>query len=173
MQFSTALVALASATFTTTTTAITYDRYGGTYVPTTPITDYAALDLDQYELNLQLASRKLMPALHMYRDGGFSGSYAVLTLQNIGDAAATIPAGTTVYGETYSQSQVVGYVAQDTSWPQYAEEAELEVMYAVGDVQNDYLDCQVGGLWHFSMANRKGCTYYVDELGLFCVCVCC
>jgi hypothetical protein len=67
------MVVMAVAAFAVKAAAVPeYDRYAG-YLPSTRVTDEAALDLDQQELNAVLS----------YSQGGHAGSYARLTLTNI------------------------------------------------------------------------------------------
>ena len=132
-----------------------FDFYGGSYLPTTKIRDYAALDLDQLEMSRQLSMRKIIQAHYVYQSGGFSGSYAVLTLLNL--TAASYTEGSIVRGEDYLGFEVVGYLAKSYSWSADTDEVKVEIRYAVSNTQENDQACQVGGLWQFSMANRKGC----------------
>ena len=142
--------------FASTTTA--FDRYQG-YLPTTLVTDTAALDLDQYYFNEELSDRKIGYAMHVYREGGHSGSFAVLELENLGAPAQAFPKGTRVYGNAEDSTQVLGELMGDISWLENTNTKPIKVLYTVGNKQENYVNCQVGGLYRFEMANRDGCTY--------------
>jgi hypothetical protein len=132
-----------------------FDRYAG-YAPTNLITDYAAIDLDQEEYNLQLADRRVEMALNIYQQGGHSGSYAVL---NITDATRGVsyPVGTAVQGLSSANDLVNGTLLEAVKFT--GTSAQVKVLYDVGPEQLYYLDCQVGGLWTANRANRGGCKY--------------
>lgn len=134
-------------------------QFAQTYTPSQEnvVVDYSLLDLDKRQIGWKLDDRKHLPAYQVYRDGGYSGSFAILTLQGLGGSAGSYKAGTKVTGATYSAYPVIGYLTKDVSWTAAENHAEVEIQYELGDLENDILDCQVGGLWRFSEANRRGC----------------
>lgn len=130
-----------------------FDRYAG-YAPTTLITDYAAIDLDQEEFNLQLAERRVEMAMNIYEQGGHSGSYALLNITD-GTKGVTYPAGTVVKGFAAVNETVTGTLLEAVTFA--GSVAQVKVLYDVGEEQLYYVDCQVGGLWTVNRANRDGC----------------
>ena len=134
-----------------------FDRYAG-YLPTTSVTDLAALDLDQEVFNVELTDRHIDKALFVYEEGGHSGSYAKLTLTNLGQPAASYPIGTQVYGKNDAGEQVVGELRTAVSWGEDTVLAKvINVFYKVSDKQENHVGCQVGGLWRESDGVLKGC----------------
>lgn len=134
-----------------------YDRYAG-YEPTTSITDYAAIDLDQEILNEETGERILENAWQVYVNGGHSGSYAELIISN---ATVTVdyPAGTIVRGKNSFGDVVNGTLLEPAKWRKDASSPTIKVLYDVLPLQSEYSDCQVGGLFTFAAAERGGCTY--------------
>ena len=55
-----------------TVTDAAYNIYAGVYEPKNQITDLAALDLDQLEINMQLYDRKVNNAMLVYQEGAHS-----------------------------------------------------------------------------------------------------
>lgn len=157
---------LSMCLFASTTTA--FDRYQG-YLPTTLITDTAALDQDQYFFNEELSDRKIGSAMHVYRDGGHSGSFALLELENVGEPAQAFDKGTPVFGVAEDTTNVLGELLQDTTWAANSNSVSIKVLYNVGVNQETYVNCQVGGLYHFQMGNRDGCTYTHTQVLFFWV----
>jgi hypothetical protein len=134
-----------------------YDRYAG-YEPTTSITDYAAIDLDQEILNEETGERILENAWQVYENGGHSGSYAELTISNT-TAGADYPPGTIVRGKNSFDEVVNGTLLERAQWKAGAtSNPTIKVLYDVLPLQSEYSDCQVGGLYTFSAAERGGCT---------------
>lgn len=137
-----------------------YDRYAG-YEPTTSITDYAAIDLDQEILNEETGERILENAWWVYEEGGHSGSYADITITNITEAG-NFPKGTVVRGSNSFQEIVNGTLLEDVSWKDDGtSSAVIKVLYDVLPLQSEYSDCQVGGLYRFESALRQGCTFTI------------
>jgi hypothetical protein len=135
-----------------------FDRYGG-YLPTTLITDIAAIDLDQVEFNTELAERRVEMAMLIYEEGGHSGSYATLTITNV-TKAAEYPAGTIVRGSSVDDI-VNGTLMERAQLSAGTTNQPISVRYDVNDVQLDYVDCQVGGLNKIGgqRVNLNGCKY--------------
>ena len=134
-----------------------FDRYAG-YMPTNLITDYAAIDLDQEEFNLQLADRRVEYALKIYELGGHSGSYAILNITNA-TSGESYPVGTVVKGLSSAEQIVNGTLLEAVKFS--GSSAQVKVLYDVGETQLYYLDCQVGGLWTVGRADRDGCKFVV------------
>ena len=143
---------------------VVYDRYGG-YEPTTSITDYAAIDLDQEilneEINQEMGNRTLENAWWVYVEGGHSGSYADITISNITEAG-NFSKGTIVRGLNSFQDVVNGTLLENVSWKDDgASSAAIKVLYDVLPLQSEYSDCQVGGLYRFQAAERQGCMFTI------------
>lgn len=137
-----------------------YDRYAG-YEPTTSITDYAAIDLDQEFLNQETGNLTLETAWWVYVEGGHSGSYADITLTNITEAG-NLPKGTIVRGLNTFNEVVNGTLLEDVYWKDDGTATvAIKVLYDVLPLQSEYSDCQVGGLYKFQAAERQGCTFTI------------
>ena len=134
-----------------------YDRYAG-YEPTTSITDYAAIDLDQEILNRETGERILQNAWQVYEFGGHSGSYAELKITNISQHR-DFPIGTIVRGVNSFNEVVNGTLMEEARWNKDTVNPTIKVVYDVIPLQSEYSDCQVGGLSSFGAAERGGCTY--------------
>jgi hypothetical protein len=134
-----------------------YDRYAG-YEPTTPIVDYAAIDLDQEILNQETGERSLENAWQVYEHGGHSGSFAELKISNT-TIAVDYPVGTIVRGMNSFGDVVNGTLLEPAVWKKGADSPAIKVLYDVIPLQSEYSDCQVGGLYTFAAAERGGCTY--------------
>ena len=140
-----------------------YDRYAG-YEPTTSITDYAAIDLDQEILNEETGLRILENAWQVYEYGGHSGSYAELKISNT-TVAGNYPIGTIVRGKNSFSDITNGTLLEPAVWAKGASFPTIKVLYDVLPLQSEYSDCTVGGLYTFAAAERGGCTYSF----LFCI----
>jgi hypothetical protein len=141
-----------------------FNRYAG-YAPTNLITDYAAIDMDQEEFNLQLADRRVEMAMNIYQYGGHSGSYAVLNVTG-GSRGLSYPVGTVVHGLSSANDVVNGTLLEAMKFT--GSSAQVKVLYDVGPEQLYYVDCQVGGLWTVNRANRAGCKYSSAPCFGFC-----
>jgi hypothetical protein len=75
----------------------------------------------------------------VYTDGAFSWPYAVLSVP--GGIPVTLAQGTFVSGVNSEGEAVEGAVMERTA----QGKKSLKVQYVVGDVQEDYVKCQVGG----------------------------
>jgi hypothetical protein len=135
-----------------------YDRYAG-YEPTSSITDFAAIDLDQEIINEATGERILENTWQVYQNGGHSGSYAELTISNT-TIAADYPAGTIVRGKNFFDEVVNGTLLEPAQWKAGASSnPTIKVLYDVLPLQSEYSDCRVGGLYTFYAADRGGCKY--------------
>merc|ERR1712078_135365 len=123
----------------------------GGYEPKCQVTDQNALDLDQESLVLQLALSNddaFAAANKIYGEGGFSGSYAIVTLTT--PLPSSVSAGTVVMGLAADGNQVAGEVLETTS----AGATVLQVRYQTTDSQKNYVNCQVGAA---TVPNTEGC----------------
>jgi len=137
------------------------------YEPLTQVTDYAALDLDQFDYEEQAHVGDFVPARNVYEEGGHSMSFAELVLANP-TPDKSFPAGTKAIGVTEKNKTVSGILMEDVAWGSIdGVNITLKVRYDTSDVQAEYVDCQVGGLFTFMKANRNGCKYAPFENGDF------
>jgi hypothetical protein len=130
-----------------------------TYAPMTKVTDVAALDLDQNELERQLGVGALNNARAVYERGGNSLSIANLTLVNP-PGPMSYPQGTQVLGRTKGSANttVLGILVDESvTWGANPGNVTIHVQYVTSTNQKTYSDCQSGGLWTFSEANLNGC----------------
>jgi hypothetical protein len=138
---------------------VEYNRYAG-YLPSTRVTDEAALDLDQREFNLELSERRIKEGFIMYKQGGHAGSYARLTLTNVGSQdGEVLLAGAKITGNSSFSEPVSGVLKEDVTLSSATGDVNvLEVVYPVNNTQANYVECQVGGLNALARASRDGCT---------------
>jgi hypothetical protein len=146
---------------------LSFERIVG-YQPTTQVTDHAALDLDQQIMERELASGNLIHARNVYERGGHSYSIAQVTLLN-SPQAANWPVGTEVAGLTEDGLRgVLGTLLFAENWEASADGSpwvvQMDVLYTTSDIQETYVDCQVGGLYTFGAANRNGCKYRQNRI---------
>jgi hypothetical protein len=146
---------------------LSFERIVG-YQPTTQVTDHAALDLDQRAMDQQLALGSLIHARNVYEKGGHSYSIAQMTLTG-SPGSGNWPAGTQVFGLTEDGLRVVrGSLLFAEVWEPPADgtawNVEMDVLYTTSDIQEIYVDCQVGGLYTFGAANRNGCKHNIEYL---------
>lgn len=127
--------------------------------------DEAVIDLDMEKIVEQIAEQDLLRARNVYRDGGHSKSFAILTLQSP-PPNKSLKKSTLVAGWTEKSTRVFGSVLEDVSWQQPSPDGiTIKVLY---DLKNTE-PCQSGGLFTLRAANRDGCTYCADkdDLGSF------
>ena len=135
---------------------LTYDRIVG-YEPRSKVTDYAAIDLDQFMMEDRLSKGQLIKARNVYQFGGHSESIAKVTLMNP-PGAHSFPPGTKVMGIDKLGQDVEGTLAKRLVWDtQTNGNLEAHIKYFVSDKQDSYVGCQVGGLYSFEKANLDGC----------------
>jgi hypothetical protein len=87
-------------------------------------------------------------AANIYRSGGHSKSYS--TLQLLSTLTETIPEGTQITGSNDSGDVVTGEAYEEA----LSGTNILKFRYAVGSSQENYSQCQVGGLQE---TNTAGC----------------
>lgn len=138
---------------------LSFERLVG-YQPTTQITDHAAIDLDQQIMEQMMNAGNLIAGRNVYEQGGHSYSFAEIRLIN-SPSEASWPAGTQVFGLTEDGQEVSGSLLLPVQWTPPATgqtyQVNLDVLYKTSDIQEAYVDCQVGGLYTFNKANRNGC----------------
>jgi hypothetical protein len=131
--------------------------------PSTRVTDEAALDLDQQELNAVLSEDRIGTGFILYSQGGHAGSYARLTLTNIAlqDDGDVLWAGTTtIAGNSSFSESIIGTLKENVTLSLASRHVNvLEVLYPVQNTRtDDHGECHVGGLNAIARANRDGCT---------------
>lgn len=116
------------------------------------VTDHCAIDLDQQAIEEQLGLKTDQAyeiARRIYNEGGHSKSYALVTLSGDG-LPASVAKGDRILGVNAEGVQVVGNAYE--SYP--AGTTTVKVQYATTDIQESYVECQVGALYE---TNTKGC----------------
>jgi hypothetical protein len=140
---------------------LSYERIVG-YQPTSQVTDHAAIDLDQQIMEQQLAKGDFISARNVYEQGGHSYSFAKIELFN-SSSEGDWPVGTQVFGLSEDGQEVSGSLLLPVKWTPPADgqsyQVNLDVLYTTSDIQEVYVDCQVGGLYSFGAANLNGCKY--------------
>ena len=83
-------------------------------------------------------------ALAIYENGGFSKSYALITLST--PLKSEVPKGTAimVMGKNAAGNEVAGKMNDTTAAG--VVNVNVKVQYATTDVQDSYVECQVGSL---------------------------
>jgi len=122
------------------------------YAPGSQVTDHCALDLDQKAMEAELSKatdESFEKAKEIYNNGAYSKSYAALKLAS--GLSASANKGLAVKGYTEEGSEVAGkmYSTYDAGL------TDVRVQYKTGDVQDSYVDCQVGALG--ADGNLGGC----------------
>lgn len=108
------------------------------YTPRYKMTDHNAIDLDQKEIETQIALKtdaSFTAAKKVYAEGGNSKSYAEITLINALTTAVTkgdaLTVGT-ISGTAYASADIGSDM--------------VKFLYATSDTQKDHVTCKVGGL---------------------------
>ncbi len=117
------------------------------------MTDHCAIDRDQRALETELARKtneSWQNAQQIYLQGGNSKSYALITLSE--PLRSDVPKGTKVTGVNADGNEVSGkmYSATDPGT------VNVKIQYATTDVQDSYVQCQVGALVGEDV-NLSGC----------------
>lgn len=116
-----------------------------------------AIDLDQKAMESQLGlatDSSYTKAKEIYEKGAHSKSIAEVTIT--GGAPGKIPAGTEVKGKTASGDEVRGKTEGEVA----SGASTLRIQYATTDIQDQYVNCQVGALG--AAGNTDGCKLLVD-----------
>lgn len=111
-----------------------------------------AIDLDQKEMEKQLGlgtSESYALAKDIYQNGVHSKSFAEVAIE--GGAPAAIPAGAKIVGQTASGKEVRGKAMAAAE----SGASVLRIQYATTDIQDSYVNCQVGALE--KDGNTEGC----------------
>jgi len=121
------------------------------YEPKSQVTDHNAMDLDQLELEDQLAigsDVSFEKARDVYNDGGHSKSVAIVNL------SAPLTRGLPKYSAVSGKGQD-GLTIYGKLFDNYPNGiSTIEIQYKTTDSQKTYVGCQVGGL---PKPNFKGC----------------
>ena len=115
------------------------------------MTDHCAIDLDQAAIETQLALRtpeSFIAAKKIYNDGGNSKSYAEVTLTT--PLTAELRKGDEIIGKNAKGNSVGGKAYKDFD----SGESLIKVQYTTTDIQENYVQCQVGALVE---PNTRGC----------------
>ena len=140
-----------------TTSSAEYEWIGG-YEPKTLVTDHAAIDLDQKEMELLLRFGKISLVKEIYEEGGYSQSIARLKVIKADDPPTTIiPSGTMVIGENESGQKVNGRLINDFIFNATTKEDNLLVEYTTSSDPQRYHGCQVGALTSINSEKKDGC----------------
>lgn len=113
-----------------------------TYEPKTSVTDHAAIDMDEKEIEDELNKRTSVGfsnARTIYNHGAHSRSYASLSL--VLPVEEDIAYGTEVTGKSKSGAIISGTVEKNVE----KGNDILWFLYSVSDVIGHHVDCQVGG----------------------------
>jgi len=112
------------------------------YEPKTQVTDHAAIDMDQKDIETEITSSSLLgfnAARRIYTEGGHSRSYAALSL--LEPVSESFRWGAPVTGYTKSGAEVTGTIEKDI-----AEGNDvLWFLYDVSNQLGNHVGCQVGG----------------------------
>eukprot|EP00569_Conticribra_weissflogii_P009444 CAMPEP_0171358864 /NCGR_PEP_ID=MMETSP0879-20121228/261_1 /TAXON_ID=67004 /ORGANISM="Thalassiosira weissflogii, Strain CCMP1336" /LENGTH=553 /DNA_ID=CAMNT_0011864979 /DNA_START=241 /DNA_END=1902 /DNA_ORIENTATION=- len=135
---------------------LSYEKVAG-YAPGSQVTDHCAIDRDQAALEAELAKKTpeaFENALRIYKEGGNSKSYAQVTLTT--PLSTFIGAGTVILGRNAEGNEVAGKAYEDYQ----AGTSVIKIQYATTDIQETYVECQVGALAEADR-NLSGC--FVDQ----------
>ena len=117
------------------------------------VTDHCAIDRDQRAIENELARKtneSWQNAQQIYLQGGNSKSYALITLSE--PLRNDVPKGTAVTGKNAEGNEVAGKMYDTTA----SGVLNVKIQYATTDVQDSYVQCQVGALLGEDI-NMSGC----------------
>ena len=136
-----------------------YDQIAG-YEPGSQVTDHAAIDQDQNAMESYLKLPNFPAAKNIYKLGGFSKSYAELTVPATPRA---ISKGAPMYATSLTGGAVAGKAYDNYG----AGSTKIRFQYKTGDSQDTYSNCKAGGLigalmepaatYTYSGADTSGC----------------
>ncbi|GAX12063.1 hypothetical protein FisN_8Lh165 [Fistulifera solaris] len=110
------------------------------FTPKTQVTDHAAIDLDQQEIETLLTDQYLWSAAQaVYENGAHSKSYAEVTLST--PLTTTMAADVEISGVALDGTTVNGKIMEEAA----SGSSVIKVQYATSDKQEKYVGCQVGG----------------------------
>ena len=141
------------------------------YSPLSSAVDVAALDLDQKEMEKQMALGEFANAKNVYSGGGHSMRAAWLILKNLSGAAhlkkgakVTGPRKINQFTPEDAPSEINGFLAEDYSWDDKKLLTHIEVFY---DADAPPTTCMVGDMFAFSGATLEGCKLCaVDQFSI-------
>ena len=126
-----------------TLTAGEYDQIAG-YEPGSQVTDHAAIDQDQNAMESYLKLPNFPAAKNIYKLGGFSKSYAELTVPATPRA---ISKGAPMYATSLPDENGVTKAVAGKAYDNYgAGSTKIRFQYKTGDSQDTYSTCKAGGL---------------------------
>lgn len=127
------------------------------YWPKTDVTDFLALDLDKASMDIELriaAVSNYESAYGLYSEGGFSHSYADITLSDPQGLRIPLDEGTSVEGVSATGQQVYGRVMADLD----IGELNIPVRYEYPPYdRSDATTCVVGSLPSIGIQVVNGC----------------
>jgi hypothetical protein len=131
-----------------------YDQIAG-YEPGSQVTDHAAIDQDQNAMESFMGETKtdddFAKAKKIYQEGGFSKSYAELTVPK---TPRDIKKGAPMYATSISGGAVAGKAYDDFD----AGSTTIKFQYKTGDNQDTYSTCKAGGLLGTGLEHIDGCV---------------
>ena len=130
------------------------------YTPWSVVTDVMAIDRDLHVIKQELGKQTQGGWDHaesVYREGGNSKSVAQITL--LEPLEEKMEAGTYASGVSLDGSEVLGTVYETAD----QGKTKIFIQYEVGEFQDSYSDCQVGGI---PAPNIRGCKLLPAILGL-------
>ena len=122
------------------------------------VTDHCAIDRDQAAIETELANKtpeSFELARKIYNEGGNSKSYAQVSLTT--PLSKSILKDDSIMGRNAEGIEIAGKAFAD--YPSGSQ--TINVLYETTDIQDSYVECQVGGL---VTPNLKGCF---DKDGVF------
>ena len=139
---------------------LSYEWIAG-YEPRTLVTDHAAIDLDQEEMERLLSYRRLQQFRAIYEQGGHSQSIAKVNLIDAEPPILPIPKNTRVIGAAANGDVIRGKLVEEAFWAQDDKDVTLHIGYEASNEQANYVGCQVGGLVSVNSTNEEGCKYVI------------
>merc|ERR1719486_718081 len=131
-----------------------YDQIAG-YEPGSQVTDHAAIDQDQAAMESFMGETKtdddFAKAKKIYQEGGFSKSYAELTVPA---TPRDIKKGAPMYATSLTGGAVAGKAYEDFD----AGSTTIKFHYKTGDSQDTYSTCKAGGLLGTGLEHTDGCV---------------
>jgi len=137
-----------------------YDQIAG-YEPGSQVTDHAAIDQDQAAMESFMGETKtdddFAKAKKIYQEGGFSKSYAELTVPA---TPRDIKKGAPMYATSISGGAVAGKAYEDynTVDSKGNPVTTIKFQYKTGDSQDTYSTCKAGGLLGTGLEHTDGCV---------------